>query len=164
VAGAELDGLLTGLDGVPDGLEGLPDGVVGLLDGVVGLSDGLEGTLVGLVGLVGLPDGVAGLLDGGELDGLEGVPGDEVAGVAGAAHAGAVGVEPPGGTGAALQVSVYVAGDEAAATGPVTTRTASPVPDAAAGAMVSGATALVPGPAKVTVAGAESVPSDRAQW
>ena len=133
---------------------GLLDGVDGLLNGAVGLPDGLGETL----------DGVVGLSDGGELDGLEGPPDDEVAGVAGAAHAGAAGVEAPGGTGAALQVSVYGAGREVAVTGLLTTRTASPVPDAGAGAMASGATAFVPGPGKVRVAGAESVPSDKAQW
>ena len=59
--------------------------------------------------------------------------------------------------------SVYVAGLEAAATGLVTTSTASPLPGSAGGAIASGATAIEPGPVKVRVAGAEFSPSDCAQ-
>ena len=65
--------------------------------------------------------------------------------------------------GAAVQVSVYVAGAEAAATGLVTTRTASPVAGSPGGVIVSGATAIVPGVVKVSVAGLEFCPSDSAQ-
>jgi hypothetical protein len=77
--------------------------------------------------------------------------------------AGIADADPPGGAAAALQVSVYVAGGEATVTGLVTTKTASPAPDAAGGAMVSGGTAKVPAWPKVRVAGAEVWPSDRAQ-
>ena len=63
----------------------------------------------------------------------------------------------------ALQVSVYVAGLDAVVTGLVTTRTASPEPEAPGGLIVSGCTALAPGPVNVRVAGAEFAPSDRAQ-
>ncbi len=62
-----------------------------------------------------------------------------------------------------VQVSVYVAGLEAAATGLVTTMTASPEPGSPGGVIVSGSTAAVPGPVKVKVAGAEFWPSDCAQ-
>jgi hypothetical protein len=82
---------------------------------------------------------------------------------------------PP--VGGALQVSVYVAGAEAVVTGLVTTSTASPDPDAAGGVTASGVTAsgvtasgvtasgrtgLVPAAVNVRVAGAESLPPDRA--
>ena len=60
--------------------------------------------------------------------------------------------------GGALQVSAYVAGPEAAATGLVTTRTAWPLAGSLGGVIVSGATAIVPGWVKVRVAGAEFVP------
>ena len=59
--------------------------------------------------------------------------------------------------------SVYAAGLEAVATGLVTTSTASPLPGSAGGAIASDGTAIVPGPVKVRVAGAESWPSDCAQ-
>jgi hypothetical protein len=45
----------------------------------------------------------------------------------------------------------------------VTTSTASPVAGSADGVIVSGATALVPAPVKVSVPAAESCPSPRAQ-
>jgi hypothetical protein len=104
---------------------------------------------------------------------LPGVDGGKVVGGAVGLNAGPVGefvgfdaglVGPVVGLAAgALQVSVYVAGAEAAVTGLVTTRMASPVPEAAGGLTVSGAADLVPGPVKVRVAGAESLPLDCAQ-
>jgi hypothetical protein len=56
---------------------------------------------------------------------------------------------------AGVQVSVYVAGLEAAVTGLVTTSTASPETGSPGGVIVSGATAIVPGPVKVRVSGTE---------
>jgi len=54
---------------------------------------------------------------------------------------------------------VYVAGADAVVTGLVMARTASPVPEATDGVIVSGAVGLVPGPLNVRVAGAESLGS-----
>jgi hypothetical protein len=60
--------------------------------------------------------------------------------------------------------SVYTADLDAAATGLVTTRAASPLPGSPAGVIVSGATASVPGAGKSRVCGAEFTPSDCVQW
>ena len=86
-----------------------------------------------------------------------------VVGADGGDESGAVAVPPPGGFTEAPQVSVYAAGREAATTGLVITSTASPVPDAAGGAMTSGRTAWVPARWNVTVVTAESRPLDSAQ-
>ena len=57
---------------------------------------------------------------------------------------------------AALHDSVYAAGLEAAWTGLLTTRTASPLVGSSGGTIVIGAAAIVPAAAKVRVSGAES--------
>jgi hypothetical protein len=70
------------------------------------------------------------------------------------------GAGPVTGVLGAAQDNVYVAGPEAATTGLVTTRTASPEPEVGCGMIVSGFAARVPGPANVRVASGEFLPSD----
>jgi hypothetical protein len=79
--------------------------------------------------------------------------------VADGACAGAVGVIEIG----AVHDTVYFAGLEAAATGLVTTSTASPDAGSARGVMFSGGRVSVPGRLKITVRVAEFCPSASAQ-
>jgi hypothetical protein len=108
-------------------------------------------------GVAVFPAGVPGPFDGVPLP-AEGPAGPE----AGLAEPRWPPVGPP--AGAASQVSVYVAGAEAVVTGLVTTSTASPDPDTAGGVTASGWAGWVPAAVKVRVVGAESLPSDRAQY
>ena len=62
-----------------------------------------------------------------------------------------------------LHDTVYAAGLDAAATGLVTTSTASPDAGRAGGVIASGATVFVPGAVNVTVLAAEFCPSATAQ-
>ena len=59
--------------------------------------------------------------------------------------------------------SVYFAGLEAATTGLVTTRTASPLAGSPCGVTANGFTVIVPGAVNWRVAGGEFWPSDSAQ-
>lgn len=136
-----------GVEGVGLALVGGGDeddavGGVGLVAKIVG--DTVEGLDVGAAFVrVGLGEDFAGArLDAGD------VP-----------SAGAVGVIEIG----TVHDTVYFAGLEAAATGLVTTSTASPDAGSAGGVIFSGGTVFVPGALKVTVRAAESCPSASAQ-
>jgi hypothetical protein len=123
------------LGGVCVGLEAVEEGAVGPV--LEGLDVGAAFVWLGLgVGRAGLPLDVADV----------GCPG-------------AAGVTEIG----AVHDTVYFAGLEAAATGLVTTSTASPDAGSAGGVIVSGGRVFVPAPRKVTVRAAESCPSASAQ-
>ena len=132
-------------------------GVVG--GGVVG------GAVVGggVVGGAVVGGAVVGGLDVGAFVWLGFALGVDLAGlrpdVDGGAPAGAVGVIEIG----AVHDTVYFAGLEAAATGLVTTSTASPDAGSARGVIFSGGRVFVPGRLKVTVRVAEFCPSASAQ-
>ena len=138
-------------------------GVVGA--GVVGaavVGAAVVGAVVGWVAVavgfavVGLDVGAPVLWVGFGDDPAELRPG---VGVGVVASAGAVTVTETG----AVHDTVYFAGLEAAATGLVTTSTASPDAGSAAGVIVSGARVFVPAAFKVTVRTTECCPSASAQ-
>jgi hypothetical protein len=127
---------------------------------VVGAAElgGAAGLVAGTVGaaVVGLDDGAAlvwlGFALGVDLTGLRPDVDDVDC-------AGAVGVIEIG----AVHDTAYFAGLEAAATGLVTTSTASPDAGSARGVIFSGGRVFVPGRLKVTVRVAEFCPSASAQ-
>jgi hypothetical protein len=132
-------GFGVGVVGVGFGVEVVGVGVV-----AVGLGDALVGVGVGFaVVLLGLAEGLA----------------EVRAAVGDVACADAVAVALTG----SVHDTLYAAGLEAAATGRVTTSTASPDAGRAGGVIVSGATAFVPGVVNATVPAAESCPLPSAQ-
>jgi hypothetical protein len=132
--------------GVGVAVVGVGVGVVGVGVAVValGVGDALVAVCVGAaVVLPGLADGLA----------------EALAGVGAVARAGGVAAAVTG----TLHDTVYAAGLDAAATGLVTTSTASPDAGRAGGVIASAGTAFVPGAVKVTVPAAEFWPSASAQ-
>ena len=143
---------------------GVGVGVVGVGVGVVGVGFGVGVVCVGFgVGVVavGLGDALVGVGVGFAvvLPGLAEGLAEVRAAVGDVACADALAVALTG----SVHDTLYAAGLEAAATGRVTTSTASPDAGRAGGVIVSGATAFVPGVVKATVPAAESCPSPSAQ-
>jgi hypothetical protein len=133
---------------------------VGLVAGGVGVGEEAGGVGVGLVAgrvgdaLLAVGVGLAVVLPG-LADGLAEV----LAAVGAVARTEGVAAAVTG----TLHDTVYAAGLDAAATGLVTTSTASPDAGRAGGVIASAGTAFVPGAVKVTVPAAEFWPSASAQ-